>query len=289
MSSSNTRQTAPLGCLLFLLLLGCGGCGAFQVEGGLYPLPSIHIVYPGPSDVGLSYEDVRMTATNGQTLYAWFIPADNPRAFVLFHHGAIANRSSALTHCRLLHDLGCNVFVYDYQGFGESWVLATLDTVIPDADVALAYVEERDQASALPIVIFGASMGTLPTFAQATENPPGVVGIIAEGSCVPQVLPSRLFYVLGIVPSPEAFLNVPADLDPLANVPLITLPKLFIHSPDDKQTPIAGAQELYAAAAEPKEFQQVTGDHLAAVDVDPNYRTIISTFLDEVAGPAASP
>ncbi len=283
MLTLSRNHTLLLACCLVLPC--CCGCGAFQVEGGLYPLPAIHIVYPRPSDVGLAFEDVQLTAANGQTLYAWFIPAQNARAMMLLHHGAVANRSSGLAHCRLLHDLGCHVFIHDYQGFGESWALATLETILPDADVALSYVQQRNQASGLPIIVFGASMGTLPTFAQAARGPAGVAGVIVEGSCVPRVLPSFLFPVIGIVPSPEAFLNVPAELDPLANVPLITLPKLFIHPPNDTQTPIAGARELYAAAVEPKQFQEVAGDHLLAISADANYQAIIAAFLDEVVGP----
>jgi len=284
MSTPALRQTKLL-ILVLSSMSAFGGCGAFQVDGGLYPLPAIHVVYPRPSDVGLASEDVQMTAGNGQTLYAWFIPAHEPRATVLFHHGAIANRSSCLKHARLLHELGCNVLLYDYQGFGESWSLATLDTILSDADRALAHLQERGQTGALPIVMFGASLGTLPTYAQSARGPAGVVGVIGEGSCVPQALPRWLFPVLGIAPSPEAFLNVPAALDPLTNVPLITLPKLFLHSPTDPQTPIAGAQELFAVAVEPKEFREVAGGHLDAVAVDPNYATLISGFLDEVVGP----
>ncbi len=264
-------------------LAACTGCGTFAVDDGLYPLPAIHLVFPLPSNVGLAYEDVHLTAANGQTLYGWFIPASEPRATVLVHHGAVANRSSGLSHYRLLHDLGCNVFAYDYQGFGESWCLATLATILPDADVALGYLQGRDQPDPPPIIIFGASLGTVPAFAQAARSPAGVVGVIAEGSCVPQNLSSYAFALMGMIPSPEAFLSFPGELSPEANVPLITLPKLFIHSPADSVSPIAGALTLYEAAVEPKQFAEVSGEHLLAIEFDAdNYRSIISSFLDQI-------
>jgi uncharacterized protein len=272
----------------FALLMPCPGCGMFAVDGGLYPLPAIHLVYPSPSDVGLAYEDVRMTAANGQTLYGWYIPASEPRATILLHHGAIANRCSATNHYLLLHDLGCNVFVYDYQGFGENWNLATLATVLPDADAALAYVQDRQQLDGLPIVIFGASLGTMPAFAQAARSPAGVVALVVEGSCFPPDLPSYAYLMVGVTPSPEAYLYFPDELDPLdpeVNVPLITLPKLFIHSPGDSVIPIAGARALYEMALEPKEFEEVTGDHLMALSAAPeHYRQIFAAYLDRVLG-----
>jgi alpha-beta hydrolase superfamily lysophospholipase len=278
-----------LPALAFLLLLPCSGCGMFAVDDGLYPLPAIHIVTPIPSDVGLAFEDVHLTAANGQTLYGWYIPASHqPRATVLIHHGAVANRSSTTDHYRMLNDLGCNVFIYDFQGFGENWSLATLATVLPDADLALAYVQGREQVDHLPIIIFGASLGTAATFAQASRNPAGVVAVIAEGSCVPQDLPFYTYAMIGMTPSPESYLDFPDDLNPLVTVPLVTLPKLFIHSAGDSITPIAGARLLYESAPEPKEFEEVTGEHLFALSTDPeHYRQIFSTFLDRVLGSSA--
>ena len=280
------HRTACLLCLASLAILASSGCGAYVVEGGLYPLPTIHLVDPQPSEVGLEYANVQLTAESGQTMYAWFIPAENARATVLFHHGALGNRAGCLNHARLLHDLGCNVFVYDYQGFGESWALATLNTLLPDAGVALEYIQVRNETDGLPIILFGTSLGTLPTFAQAAETPRGVVGVVAEGSMVPETLPTNLFFLLGINPGPEAFLDIPHDLDPEVNVPLITLPKLFIHSRSDTATPFASVQQLYDAALDPKELQEVSGDHLAAITMDTaRYRSIWSAYLDELLGP----
>jgi len=275
----------PLACMLLLL---CSGCGSFAVDEGLYPLPAIHVVYPNPSDVGLAYEDVQLTAANGQTLYGWYIPASQPRGTILIHHGAVANRSSGTAHYLLLHDLGCNIFTYDYEGFGENWSLATLAAILPDADLALDHVQGRRRLDDLPIVIMGASLGTMPAFAQAARNPPGVVALVVEGTSVPQNLPVFVYPMIGMTPSPEAYLHFPDELSPLnpeVNVPLITLPKLFIHSRDDTMTPIAGARTLYELAVEPKEFEEVTGEHLMAVSADAeHYRQIFSSFLDRVLG-----
>jgi uncharacterized protein len=281
-----SHHTCVLLCLACLAILASSGCGAYVVDGGLYPLPTIHIVDPQPSEVGLDYENVQLTAENGQAMYAWFLPAADARATVLFHHGALGNRAACLSRARVFHDLGCNVFLYDYEGFGESWVLATLDTLLPDAGVALEYIQARSQADSMPIILFGTSLGTLPTFAQATQNPGGVVAVVAEGTLVPQTLNTAAYFLLGITPGPEAFLTIPRDLDPDVNVPLITLPKLFIHSRGDNTTPFASVQQLYDGALAPKELREVSGDHLAAIDMDTaRYISIWAAYLDEILGP----
>jgi fermentation-respiration switch protein FrsA (DUF1100 family) len=271
--------------LASLLLLPCLSCGAFDVGAGLYPLPAIHYVFPPPSHVGLAYEDVQLTAADGQTIYGWFIPADEPRATVLMHHGAVTNRGGGVAQYLLLHDLGCNVFAYDYRGFGENGSLATLAAILPDANTALAYVQEREELDGLPIIIFGASLGTTPTLAQGAQNPNGVAAVIVEGTCIPQILPPMVFVLMGMTPSPESYLQFPNELNTVVNAPLVNLPKLFIHSAEDTTTPIAGAQTLYDMAPEPKEFAQVSGEHLMAIMADPDtYRQAISTFLDTVLG-----
>lgn len=278
---------ASAALLLMLSLLGAGGCfagGGFSVDGGVFPLPVIHVVSPWPSAFGLAYEDVQLTSPNGELLYGWYIPVDNARATVLIHHGAVANRSSTAAHYRLYHELGCNVFTYDYQGFGESPQIATLDTILPDADTALAYVQGRRQAGSGPIILFGASMGTLPTFAQAARNPDGVAAIVVEGCFQPPDLPSFSFYFLGITPSPEAFLHIPQALNPDANAPLVTLPKLFMQSRADTTTLFADAQALFNASVEPKTFHEVIGGHLEAVLLDPHYEDYVGDFLDQVVG-----
>lgn len=269
---------------IFLLWSACGDNGGFIVDGGIFPLPAVHTLLPLPSLLGLRYEDVRLTTTDGQQVYGWYIPCEGARATVLVHHGAVSNRSTGASHYLLFHELGCAVFAYDYQGFGESWRLASLDTILPDADAALAYVQQRARDDGLPVVVYGASLGTLPTFVQASRGPAGVAGIIVEGSCVPQALPSWAFYLVGIVPSPEAALRIPQELDPETQVAQVALPKLFVQSRGDSVMVFAGAERLYHAAPEPKELYETTGEHLLAVLVDPNYRAVIAAYLDRLLG-----
>lgn len=253
-----------------------------MVDGSVFPLPAIHTVAPLPSLFGLRYEDVRLTTADGQPIFGWYIPREQARAIVLIHHGAVSNRSTGASQYLLFHELGCTVFVYDYQGFGESWRLASLDTILPDADAALAYAQARATSNDLPIIVYGTSLGTLPTFVQASRNPAGLVGIIVEGSCVPQALPAWAFYLLGILPSPEAFLLIPQELDPETHAARVVLPKLFIQSREDHVTLFAGAEQLFNAAPDPKEFYETTGEHLLAIMADQNYRAVIAGFLDRM-------
>ncbi|MCB9856628.1 MAG: alpha/beta fold hydrolase [Phycisphaerales bacterium] len=283
----NVRRRRITSTLLGLLVAAAGnaGCGAFAVDnGGLFPLPTIHIVWPLPEQFGLASESVQLSGGNGEQIFGWFIPADDARATVIIHHGAVINRASTSDHYRLLNRNGFSVFVYDYQGFGESLVLAEITTVLPDADVVLQYVQQRDGPGADKIVIFGQSMGTLPAIAQAARSPDRVVGLVVEGS-FSETLPPWAFTLLGITPDPIAFSRIPDELMSAENIVNVTMPKRFIQSRDDLTTPIAGARNLYELAPEPKSFVEMTGGHLQAVNRDPSYETALIDFLNGVVGP----
>lgn len=273
-----------LGGVLSLPLICLTGCGGFLLDEGFYPLPTIHLIYPTPAEVGLPYEYVEFDTQEGQRLPGWFIPAQNARAVVLFHHGAFFNRSVYLAHYQLFHNLGCNILAYEYQGFGESLTLARIETILGDADAALAYLRQRGDPGSEKVVLFGISLGTLPALAQAAAQPDGVVGVIVEGTVHQQVLSDLGFSLLGIIPSPESLTNLPPELNPDLNVTQITMPKLFIQSIEDIMTPFIGAEILFNAAPEPKTLIQSFGTHGLGVYTDPNYSAYVGEFLASVTG-----
>ena len=256
-----------------------------MVEDGIFPLPTIHWLWPTPAEEGLSYETVKTESINGQPIYGWFIPAEGATATILFNHGALFNRSLYVGHIKLFHDLGCHVLIMDYQGFGESVTLARLDTVLDDADAALAYLRARPEAGTDRIVIYGISMGTLPTLAQGAAGPEGVVGVIVEGVIQQRRLSDWGYFLLGILPSPEAFDRFPPELDPFTHVGEIILPKLFIQSLEDEITPFTGAEELFEMAVEPKTLVESIGFHGLSIGTDPAYEKHVQTFLDKVMQP----
>lgn len=281
----DARSRTGLSIVAGLLLLAGNsvGCGAIAVENGIFPLPTIHLIWPLPEQFGLTAESVTLTSDNGGAIYGWFIPAEDPRATVIIHHGALINRSATSDHYQLLNRHHYNVFAYDYQGFGESLVVAQLSTVLPDADAALAHVQQRDGPGSEKIILFGQSMGTLPAIAQAARSPDRVIALVIEGSFA-ETLPTWAFTLLGIAPDPLAYDRIPDELNSGMNIPSVKIPKHFIQSRNDQTTPIAGARTLYELATEPKSFAEVDGSHLLSVVQDPSYEAALVNFLSDVVG-----
>lgn len=271
------RSRCDIATVLILASICCG-CGT--IDEGRFPPPTLNAIAPIPSWIGLPHDDVRLETSQGKPVFGWFIPAEGSEATVLIHHGAITNRSTSFTHYSLLHELGYNVMVYDYQGFGENWNSATLDSILPDANAALSYLQQRTGSGTDRIILFGISLGTLPAIAQAASSPDRVVGVILEGSFTIEVLPPWSALLAGIVPWANAIDHMPQELIPSQYVDHITIPKLFLQSREDLVTPFPGAEQLYDLAPEPKQFIEVIGQHTLAMLFDPHYAEYLKSFLN---------
>lgn len=267
------------------VLLLVGGCAVEPIEPGWFTPPAQKPILFPPSAIDLTYESVEFDVPDGRTLYGWFIPADSAPATVLINHGAVVNRSALFYHYRMIHDLGYNVLVYDYQGFGESPGFASLDTLVPDADAALNYLLSRSEPATDRIVLFGISLGTLPTLVQAARTPAGVIGVILDGSFEIESLPPTSYSAIGVVPFPEVLnrlYETYPELEPTQYVGHISLPKLFIQSPQDVTTPLVGAERLYELAPEPKQWCEVFGGHVLSSVLDADYADCVTVFLEDL-------
>ena len=73
-----------------------------------------------PKDWGLDYQDVHLLTEDAVDINGWFIPRSDSRGVVLFFHGNAGNISHRGESIRIFHQLGLNVFIIDYRGYGRS-------------------------------------------------------------------------------------------------------------------------------------------------------------------------
>jgi uncharacterized protein len=254
-----------------------GDLPPYIVHGQFEPYTFEELLSPGL--LGVDYEELVLTNRQGQSVHAWFMPVENPAGTVLIHHGAVTNRSAAFGNYLFIRRFGYNVMVYDYQGFGENPNPAALKTVMADADAALAWLQGSKRPGTDRIVLYGVSLGTLPTIAQAARQPEKVVGIILEGSFTADSLPSWAYLLMGILPWAVDVEAAYPELDSKTNITHVTVPILFIQSRDDTITPFAGAEQLYGLAHEPKQFVEVYGEHTTSWISDLRYAKILRDYL----------
>ena len=91
-----------------------------------------------PADVGLDYEDVALTSSDNERLHGWYVPAADSRGVLLFFHGNAGNISHRLDSIKIFHELGLEVLIIDYRGYGQSTGKTTEQGTYLDAQAAWA-------------------------------------------------------------------------------------------------------------------------------------------------------
>ncbi|HRP35910.1 MAG TPA: alpha/beta hydrolase [Gammaproteobacteria bacterium] len=216
-------------------------------------MPSRDIVAT-PADIGLRYEPLQLPTADGETLAAWFVPAPEARAVLLFFHGNAGNISHRLDSLRLFHDLGLSVLIIDYRGYGQSTGRPTEPGTYEDARAAWRHLVEERGIPEQRIVLFGRSLGGAIATWLAAHTAPRALIVESAFRSVPDMA-AEIYWFLPV--RLLARLHYPVE----SLLPQVTAPVLIIHSRDDEIIPFAHGEVLHAAAPEPKKLLELQGDH----------------------------
>ena len=207
-----------------------------------------------PRALGIDYEDVRLKTEDGVQLHGWFVATPAARATVLFFHGNGGNISHRLERIGIFRQLGLNVLLFDYRGYGRSDGAPSEQGTYRDARAAWRYLTETRGLSPSTVILYGESLGgAVATHLAAAQKPSAVVvessfsSMVDLGAEVYPWLPVR-WISRYVYPSAQ-------------NLARVHAPVLIIHSRDDEIIPFQHGQALFAAAREPKEFLEIRGGH----------------------------
>jgi fermentation-respiration switch protein FrsA (DUF1100 family) len=208
-----------------------------------------------PDDAGMSYETVHLDTEDGETLHGWWIPApDVSRGTLLFFHGNAGNISGRLESVQQFHQLGLNVLIVDYRGYGQSTGAPSEEGIYRDAEACWRYLTNTKGLAPHEIIIFGRSMGGGAATWLATRKQPGAVILESVFTSVPDVGAHHYSFL----PVRTLATN---QFDNEARVDEIDAPTLFIHSREDRVVPFTLGRRVYEAASEPKQFLEIEGGH----------------------------
>ncbi|MBQ7252627.1 MAG: alpha/beta hydrolase [Kiritimatiellae bacterium] len=213
-----------------------------------------------PADARLRWQPVTFLSDDGKTsLEGWWIPSPGARLTVLYCHGYSGNIGDLVGTARAFHDLGCNLLLWDYRGYGRSDGRPGERGIRQDA--IAAYDAAARLAPGAGVVVYGISLGAAVAVRLADDLrglpalPPPRALVAESGFSSVADMARRLhpwapaWLVRGHYPSDEAAAR------------LAGLPKLFLHARDDAVVPWESGRALFAAAAEPKRFATLTGPH----------------------------
>ena len=203
-----------------------------------------------PASAGWGYEDLKIPVGRHVT-HAWFIPAGQSRGVVLFSHGNAGTIADRLESIEVFRDLGFDVLIYDYGGYGISTGRPSEKRCYEDAQAMWKYLTEQRGVPREQIVAYGQSVGAGVAADLAAEKTPGAV--ILEGGFLSAVkLGQETFPFLPI----GLLLRHRFPID--QKVAKITVPILLIHSSEDEIVPFSHAKALYALANEPKTMDSLS-------------------------------
>jgi pimeloyl-ACP methyl ester carboxylesterase len=134
------------------------------------------------SSLGIPHEEVRIDASGGRTLSAWYVPSRNGAA-VLVGHGSGGSRERVMEEIRLLAKHGYGVLAFDLFGNGESTGHSNGlgDNAQPAVDAALDYLEPRADR----IAAFGSSLGG-EVLLEAAARDERIEAVISDGAARPE-------------------------------------------------------------------------------------------------------
>ena len=206
-----------------------------------------------PSVMGLPWEDIYFKTKDNVKLNGWLFRNPHARSTLLFAHGNAGNMSDRFFKIKFFYDLGLNVFIFDYRGYGRSEGRPTEAGIYLDAQGAYDYLQSRGDMNMGNIILYGASLGGMAVVDLATHRQAAL--LVVESSITNARDMARILYPF----VPSFFLSL--RFDSLDKVRQLSVPKLFIHSPEDQVVPYWVGQKLFSAAKEPKEFLKIHGGH----------------------------
>ncbi|HAF29924.1 MAG TPA: alpha/beta hydrolase [Bacteroidales bacterium] len=209
----------------------------------------------------VDFEEFNFKTENDTLNTILFKPKSEPKATILFYHGAGGNISTYTFITNQLVKAGFQVFAVDFRGYGKSTGKPTHLNIANDAQIIFNEIIQKDEFKNIPIIIYGASMGTQIATKIAKDNQGKISGLILDGtisSFTDMALLSapeeQKAMIAQYVTSPYSAKN---DIKEINN-----LPKLFIHSKEDSSVPFAQGETVYKNATEPKELWIYEGKHL---------------------------
>jgi fermentation-respiration switch protein FrsA (DUF1100 family) len=206
-----------------------------------------------PSAIGLPWEDVYFKTSDNVNINSWFFKNPRANSTIFFAHGNAGNMSDRLFKVKFFYNLGLNVFIFDYRGYGKSEGKPSEAGVYLDAQGAYDYLRSRGDVIMQNIILYGASLGGAVVIDLACHR--NAAFLVVESSITNAQDMARIHYPF----VPSFFLSL--KFDSINKVRTLKVPKLFIHSPEDEVVPYWVGQKLFEAALRPKEFLQIYGGH----------------------------
>jgi uncharacterized protein len=268
-TSRYRRLIEEIALVVFAIYAAACALFYFRQDKMTFPAPA---TYPRatPLDAGIPFEDLRIPVNESQQIHAWWIAAAAPsvssnEVLLVFHGNGYVLDQSVSREVIPLHNLGANLLMVDYRGYGASSAVSPNEKhVNEDARAAFNYLTNVRKLSSRDIIFFGRSIGTGPATEMAKEHP-DAGGLVLISPFTSTVDIAKTIWYLRVFPLTLLSHN---RFDNLLKIGEVHIPVFIAVGSEDRLTPPAMAQALFQNANEPKRLCVSPGaDHNNIMEV----------------------
>ena len=248
-------------CILSLVFVYMLACTYLWARQGHYIFMPQREIKKTPAFHRLLYDDIYIPvgSLEGQVerIHGWWIPAQTPSdKTLLYLHGSALNIGANVNHARRFHNLGFNVLIVSYRGYGLSdGEFPSESQMYADAEAAWKYLVNQKQIAPEQIFIYGHSIGGAIGIDLAVRQP-DAAGLIVESAFTSIYDMARLKYRYRFLPMG---LIVEQKFDSLNKVGRLKMPVLYMHGTDDILVPSEMSRRLYEKTSSPKKIKFIIG------------------------------
>ncbi|MGB3295853.1 MAG: alpha/beta fold hydrolase [Phormidesmis sp.] len=242
-----------------------------------------HELQTTPAAYNIEYEEVwipaNVTAKHPEHLHGWWLPQPRNRiGTLIYFHGADLNIGFNVAQAFWLRQLGFNVLLAEYRGYGLSEGGFPSETSLyEDAEATLAYLVRERSIETNEIFVYGHSLGGAIAIDLAAKHS-DLAGIIVQNSFTSMAdIVTRFAYSRWL---PVRWI-IHQRFESLQKVSQLQVPILLIHATGDPLIPAAMGEQLYEATRSFKELVLVESNvhHNAASQYkDARYLVKIQLF-----------
>lgn len=239
---------------LFSAVLFFNGC--FDLDSNLFNNTSLKSYNLSKAVIPESLRTQVVLSSQGKKIYGYYVQSSDPaqKLIVLYHHGNRDHLQFYWDRVEFFYQMGFNVFIYDYQGYGMSEGEASEAGIYSDATAAYQFVRSKGFTDNR-IINYGFSLGGAPATYVASHVFTPKVHILESTFASAEVLVQSgtlvdfpgSFFMNGKYPTAE-------------NITSVHCPVLIMHGEADTFIDMEkNGKVIYRNANNPKEFVPVPG------------------------------
>jgi fermentation-respiration switch protein FrsA (DUF1100 family) len=267
----------PLTCLFAIVSLAFSSC---DLDSMLFYQTGLTSYSLSTTVVPESKRELVTMNSQGKKIYGYFIKSNGiyPTITILYFHGNWDHLQYYWPRAELLYKTGCNVFIFDYQGFGMSEGTPSEEGFYADCRAALEYVLSRSDVSRSRLVFFGYSLGCAGAIDLAAYTfSPSALCLEA-----PYASSSALLQTGTLLNIPNSYV-MKGEYNNAEKIKKVQSPVLVIHGEADNFVDLEkNGAVVFNNANSPKQFIRVPGaDHegIPATWGADNYVSAIRQFI----------